>query len=261
MLCFNQHATDTFIIMPSYACTLHTYTYYPNNCLPSQFTPILICTTVLVGWLWLTWGLLAIWCLQGLWDPWDLPLVVFIWLFLCYRPIQELCLCWLLSLELSSTVPASGITIPLHLRKRLKTFQFAGKFTDVVWERCWFEWHYIIIWLHYTTLNPSPFLFVCSTSIWNPFVSYSFMCRWIRSGAPLNHWAVYYKCLITITIICKYINTHYIMTKETIDNNNWSILLPSDSSIVRLCHSICAWYLMALLLTIAGNVLQVQVYH
>src|SRR6218665_949933 len=38
------------------------------------------------------------------------------WLFaheLCYGTIQELCLCWPLSLELSSTVPVHGINIPL----------------------------------------------------------------------------------------------------------------------------------------------------
>jgi|SRR6218665_1072806 len=32
---------------------------------------------------------------------------------LCYSPIKELCLCWPLSLELSSTVLVPGITIPL----------------------------------------------------------------------------------------------------------------------------------------------------
>jgi len=31
----------------------------------------------------------------------------------CYNPMHELCLCWPLILELSSTLPAPGITIPL----------------------------------------------------------------------------------------------------------------------------------------------------
>jgi len=31
----------------------------------------------------------------------------------CYSPMHELCLCWPLRLELSSTLPAPGITIPV----------------------------------------------------------------------------------------------------------------------------------------------------
>jgi len=31
----------------------------------------------------------------------------------CYCPMHELCLCWSLRLELSSTIPAPGITVPL----------------------------------------------------------------------------------------------------------------------------------------------------
>jgi len=41
----------------------------------------------------------------------------------------------------------------LQLRRHLKTLLFAGPSTEAVWKRCWLEWRYIIIWLHYITLS------------------------------------------------------------------------------------------------------------
>jgi len=99
---------------------------------------LLLCATVSLGWLRLTWDLSALWSplyLEG--PPYNLPLVV-LWLFhACALLRPDPGLCWPLGLELSSTVPVPGITSPA---------------VEMPWDfHCLLEWHYTTIWLHYIT--------------------------------------------------------------------------------------------------------------
>jgi len=94
---------------------------------------------------------------------------------------------------------------PLQLQKRLKTFLFAGlASTDAVWERCWLEWCYTIIWLRYITLIPSLFCFLGSDSVWRPslLVTVLFVTDlgWERFWIKLLSYLPKYICFVSFLL-------------------------------------------------------------
>jgi len=96
--------------------------------------------TVSLGWFRLTWEIVLhsgffFTCKSSL-----RPSTGDLMIISLYDPIQEFCLCWPLSLELSSTVlePIELLFLsPLQQRKRLKTFLIACTSHAAGWERCW----------------------------------------------------------------------------------------------------------------------------